>query len=128
MNKDWSDDEDNNDIDNNVELVQPSRDFPISDEENEEEDEYDMYELSKLTINKTISDDFFQAKPNIEVKKEIKKEVKTEKKTNTSIFIWNKEVKKVETRKFNPRLPPPEKYNKNNKRFLNFSSKDFPSL
>ena len=41
MNKDWSDDEDN--IDNNVELIQPSRDFPISDEENEEEDEYDMY-------------------------------------------------------------------------------------
>ncbi len=69
MNKDWSDDEDNE----VEELIQPSRDFPISDEENEEEEyDYDMYELTKLTMNKT-SDDLFNT--NL-VKKEnnIKKE------------------------------------------------------
>jgi hypothetical protein len=133
MNKDWSDDEDNNDIDNNVELVQPSRDFPISDEENDEEDEYDMYELSKLIINKNTSDDLFQIKSDksdksdkSENKKEnVKKDIKIEKANN---FLWNKEVKKIEVRKFNPRLPPPSKYNKNNKSYLNFNLKDFPSL
>ena len=124
MNKDWSDDEDNNEVD---ELVQPSRDFPISDEENDEEDEYDMYELTKLTMNNKTCDDLFQTKPKLqsETKKE---EIIHEKKININTFIWNKEVKKIETRKFNPRLPPPDKYNKNNKSYLNFSLNDFPSL
>ena len=128
MNKDWSDDEDN--IDNNVELIQPSRDFPISDEENEEEDEYDMYELTKLTMNNT-SDDLFQTKLDKSEKKNKIKEVKIDKNINMNTFIWNKEVKKTERkeiRKFNPRLPPPDKYNKKNKSYLNFSLKDFPSL
>ena len=60
MNKEWSDDEDNDEVDNE-ELIQPSRDFPPSDEENDEGEEnydYDMYELTKLTMNKT-SDDLF---------------------------------------------------------------------
>ena len=93
MNKDWSDDEDN--IDNNVELIQPSRDFPISDEENEEEDEYDMYELTKLTMTNT-SDDLFQTKLDKSEKKNKIKEVKIDKNINMNTFIWNKEVKKTE--------------------------------
>ena len=56
MNQDWSDDEDNNE----EELTQPDRDFPISDEE--EEDDYDMYELSQLTIKKDITNDLFNKK------------------------------------------------------------------
>jgi hypothetical protein len=126
----WSDDEDEdyNDVE---ELVQPSRDFPISDnEEDGEEDEYDMYELAKLTIRKNTSDDLFQIKVDkSENKKEIKevKQVKTEKKINMNTYIWNKEVKSLQTRKFNPRLPPPDKYNKN-KSFFNINMKDFPSL
>ena len=127
---DWSDDEDCCEVE---ELIQPSRDFPISDDNEEEEDEYDMYELAKLTINKNTSDDFFQTKADksdkSENKKEVKKEnVKIDKKINMNNYVWNKEVKKVETRKFNPRLPSPDKYNKNNKTFLNFNMKDFPSL
>jgi hypothetical protein len=125
----WSDDEDSSEVE---ELIQPSRDFPISDDNEEEEDEYDMYELAKLTINKNTSDDFFQTKADKSDKSdksENKKEnVKIDKKINMNNYVWNKEVKKVETRKFNPRLPPPDKYNKNNKSFLNFNMKDFPSL
>lgn len=127
---DWSDDEDNN-IEEEDELIQPSRDFPPSDEENEENDnqdyEYDMFELTKLTMNKT-SDDLF-IKPSVE--KDNKKEVKEVKKEKTVNSIWNneyKEVKKSTVRKFNPRLPPPNKYNRNNKSNFNLDVKDFPTL
>ena len=122
---DWSDDEDDN-INEEEELIQPSRDFPPSDEENEEE--YDMYELTKLTMNKT-SDDLF----NNSDKKEVKKETNN-KKEKTVNSIWNnntkdiKDIKKSTVRKFNPRLPPPNKYNKNNKNNFNLDMKDFPTL
>ncbi len=113
MNQEWSDDEDNNEVE---ELVQPSRDFPISDNEEEEEEEYDMYELSKMTINKQ-QDDFFNinktsnktSNKTVE-KNEPKNEPKNTKKMNL-FFITNEN--KNEKRKFNPRLPPPKKYNKN---------------
>jgi hypothetical protein len=123
MNKDWSDDEDNE----VEELVQPSRDFPINDEENEEEEyDYDMYELTKLTMNKT-SDDLFNTNL-VKNKKEKENNIKKEKIVNS---IWkneNKEVKNTRIRKFNPRLPPPNKYNKNNKNMFYLNMKDFPSL
>jgi len=122
---DWSDDEDNN-TNEEEELIQPSRDFPPSDDNEEEEDEYDMYELTKLTMNKT-SDDLFI---NNSVKKETndnKKEVKKEKTVN-SVWNNNKDIKKSNVRKFNPRLPPPNKYNKNNKNNFNLDMKDFPTL
>ena len=128
MNKEWSDDEDNEEVDNE-ELIQPSRDFPPSDEESEEGEEdydYDMCELTKLTMNKT-SDDLFIGN-SVKIKKEtneIKGDIKKEKKVNS---IWDKEVKKSTIRKFNPRLPPPNKYNKHNKNSFNLNIKDFPSL
>ncbi len=127
---DWSDDEDNN-IEEEDELIQPSRDFPPSDEENEENDnqdyEYDMFELTKLTMNKTSDDLFIKSS----VEKDNKKEVKEVKKEKTVNSIWNneyKEVKKSTVRKFNPRLPPPNKYNRNNKSNFNLDVKDFPTL
>ncbi len=105
MNKEWSDDENDNEVE---ELVQPSRDFPISDNDEEEEDEYDMYELSRMTINKH-QDDFFQInKTSNKTSNKIveKTEPKNTKKTNF-FFITNEN--KNQKRKFNPRLPPPKK-------------------
>jgi hypothetical protein len=116
----WSDDEDSSEVE---ELVQPSRDFPISDDNEEEEDEYAMYELRKLTMNKT-SDDLFS---NNVVKNKKENNIKKEKIITS---IWNNEDKEIKktVRKFNPRLPPPNKYNKNNKNNFNLNMKDFPSL
>ncbi len=123
MNKDWSDDEDNE----VEELIQPSRDFPISDEENEEEEyDYDMFELTKLTINKT-SDDLFNTNL-VKNKKEKENNIKKEKVVNSIWNNQNKVVKNTNIRKFNPRLPPPNKYNKNNKNIFNLNMIDFPSL
>jgi hypothetical protein len=127
MNQEWSDTE-SSDEDN--ELIQPNRDFPISSEEDNnseeeyEDEEFDIYELAKKTANKNMADDLFikEEKPNIN-KSHIKKvELKVEPKVE-------KIIKLKEKRKFNPRLPPPNKYNKNhnNKKF-NFNLNDFPTL
>jgi hypothetical protein len=108
MNQDWSDDEDNNE----EELIQPDRDFPISDEE-EEEDEYDMYELSQLTVKNNAIDDLFEKK--IENKNIIINN--TNKKQDVKLKFSDLFIKKNNTnekRKFNPRLPPPDKYCKKN--------------
>ncbi len=102
MNQDWSDDENNNE----EELIQPDRDFPISDNE-EEEDEYDMYELSQLTIKNNTKDDLFEKKI------ENKKSININKKKDTKLKLNDLFIKKEninEKRKFNPRLPPPDKY------------------
>jgi hypothetical protein len=105
MNKEWSDDEDDNEVE---ELVQPSRDFPISDNDEEEEEEYDMYELSRMTINKQ-QDDFFQIN-KISNKISNKPSEKTEPKKNKKInIVLIKNENKNQKRKFNPRLPPPKK-------------------
>jgi hypothetical protein len=115
MNQEWSDDEDNNDVE---ELVQPSRDFPISDnEEEEEEEDYDMYELSRMTINKK-QDDLFQIKTSNNSNKLEKEEHKEkldnkQKKIKINLFSIKNENKKNKKRQFNPRLPMPKKYNKN---------------
>ena len=122
MNQNWSDSESS---DEENELVQPNRDFPISDEEESEDEiedeEFDTYELAQKTLKNKV-DDFF--------KQEDKKQ---------PININNKPINKIinkevpilikEKRKFNPRLPPPNKYNKSydNKKF-NFNLNDFPTL
>ena len=120
MNQNWSDSESN---DEENELVQPNRDFPISDEEEVEveDEEFDIYELAQKTL-KNKSDDFFKQEDkkqplNINNKPIIKCINK-----DTPILIKEK-------RKFNPRLPPPNKYNKSydNKKF-NFNLNDFPTL
>ncbi len=122
MNQEWSDTESS---DEDVELIQPNRDFPISDEENSEEyedEEFDMYELAKKTAN-NMTDDFF-----------VKEEKKVIDKPLQVSFISPKisepkqEYKQLVKRKFNPRLPPPNKYNKINDNKFNLNLKDFPTL
>ena len=121
---DWSDDEDDN-INEEEELIQPSRDFPPSDEENEEE--YDMYELTQLTINKQNTDDLFKNDKSIEINKNKSGKdninINIKKNNNISVMKINKK------RAFNPRLPPPDKYNKNIKNNdFKLNSNDFPKL
>ena len=123
MNQNWSDDED---YINDDELTQPNRDFPISDEE-EEEEEYDMYELTQLTINKQNTDDLFKNDKSIEINKNKSGKdninINIKKNNNISVMKINKK------RAFNPRLPPPDKYNKNIKNNdFKLNSNDFPKL
>jgi hypothetical protein len=124
MNQDWSDDEDNI---SEEELIQPNRDFPISDEE-EDEDDYDMIELAQMTIKKQATYDLFEQKNN-DIKNNNEKIINNEKVINNkkNINIINKEIKNTK-RTFNPRLPPPNKYNKNNNIQFTLNSKDFPTL
>ena len=123
--QEWSDDESSSE----EELIQPNRDFPISDDDNDEEvdEEYDMYELTKLTLNKKTNDDFFK-KPEV-VLKEQKEHKESKEPKIQSINIIDKIKKK---RQFNPRLPPPNKYSKNfnfNSNFnFNLNINDFPNL
>ncbi len=114
MNKDWSDEEDNDEI----ELVQPSRDMPES--EDEEEEDYDMDTIRRMTTKATSWSDIIKDTPKNNIKST---PIVCEKK----ILIPKKNI--IEKRKFNPRLPPPDKYNKlkmNNE--FKFNDKDFPTL
>ena len=104
MNQDWSEDEDNNE----EELIQPDREFPISDEE-EEDDEYNMYELSQLTIKTDNTFDLFNKKDDNNKIINNKKKENNNKKIFSDLFIKKNNIN--EKRRFNPRLPPPNKYN-----------------
>ncbi len=112
----WSDDEDE---DVQAELLQPNRDMPISSEE--EEEDYDMEEIRNLTLKKetTMWNDIVKKETKVNNIIDISKPIIEIKKT---IF----EVKKYEKRKFNPRLPPPNKNRSNNN--FKFNENDFPSL
>ena len=123
--EEWSDDDNSQE---EVELSQPNRDFPISDnDEDSEEEEYDMYELSKLTVNNSMADNLFKKEDKpINNINNINKESKVPPKIQLN--IKNEQIVKPK-RKFNPRLPPPNKYNKYNNNFnIKLNSNDFPSL
>jgi hypothetical protein len=114
------------------ELVQPNRDFPISsEEENNSEEEYEdeefnIFELAQKTL-KNNSDDFFN-KETKDTNESKHKEIKDKQAKPSKMIII--EEKKIIKRKFNPRLPPPNKYNKNiiNKFNNKINLKDFPTL
>ena len=124
MNQEWSDTESS---DEDVELVQPNRDFPISDEDNSEEEyedeEFDMYELAKKTTN-NMTDDFFVKEEEKVIDKLVIDKLVTSV-TQVTHISTNKPFVK---RKFNPRSPPPNKYNKKNDNRFNLNLKDFPTL
>jgi hypothetical protein len=124
MNQEWSDTESS---DEDVELVQPNRDFPISDEDNSEEEyedeEFDMYELAQKTTNNiNMTDDFFVKEEKKVIDKLVPSVISV---TQVTHISTNKPLVK---RKFNPRLPPPNKYNKKNDNRFNLNLKDFPTL
>lgn len=96
MSLNWSDNETET-IDEERELIQPSREMPPSENSDEEEEDY-MQLIRKKTINNDIDS---LMKP-----KEIKTKEKKQKKTYT-VVVFNEKVKGP--RKFNPRLPPPNK-------------------
>jgi len=92
----WSDDENNR---NNF-MAQPSRDMPESDSENDEQ----LYNI----IMKTSKNNSFIETKNYEVKKQQKKIKPSNKNILLDLFKNNQNTE----RKFNPRLPPPDKYKK----------------
>ncbi len=102
---DWSDDEI---IENDIKQ-QPSRDLPPSDDE----EEYDYREIlnkKKKDIDITNFDNLnLERTKTIDRTKIKKKEIKLCL-SQTELFF---DTKKNTKRKFNPRLPPPEKYKKN---------------
>ena len=119
--EEWSETESS---DEENELVQPNRDFPISsEEENNSEEEYEdeefnMFELAQKTL-KNNSDDFF------------KKEVEEKKQVKTIIKLVQNDIKPTEIKKkrcFNPRLPPPNKYNNINNNKFSLNLNEFPKL
>ncbi len=126
MNQEWSDTESSEDED---ELIQPNRDFPISDDENSDEEyedeEFDIYELAKKTANKTMTDDLFVKEEKTIVEKHISNSIN---KPISNILQKTEQIKPKEKRKFNPRLPPPNKYNKINDNKFKLNLKDFPTL
>jgi hypothetical protein len=129
--EEWSDTESS---DEENELVQPNRDFPISEDEEElaedldgdleefEDEEFDICDLAKKIVNTNMTDDLFIKEEKKIVDKPINKQVikPTTQKTET--------IKPKGKRKFNPRLPPPNKYNKINDNKFNFNLNDFPAL
>ncbi len=125
MNQEWSDD-DNSEED--IELNQPNRDFPISEDEEEieEEEEYDMYELAKLTSKNSMADSLFKKEEKPMKEPSIKESFKVPHKT--ILNIKQDQVVK-QKRRFNPRLPPPNKYNKSDNNLnIKLNLNDFPSL
>ena len=88
----WSDDEE-------TVMTQPAREMPPS----ESEDEY-MHII--ITKTKNIDICSYMEKSDKDNKKKQKKNVKK----NDTLLFFNTDNKNI--RKFNPRLPPPEKYKK----------------
>jgi hypothetical protein len=129
----WSDDDSSSEEDTqNLTLgIQPNRDFPPSDEENESyEEDYDMDSIRQLTI--------INSKPNTwadmfsDKEKETKKQPISKPNNNNNIHnIHNilMKNKAYEKRKFNPRLPPPEKYKKSSlTNNYKINENEFPTL
>ena len=95
----WSDDENNqNDI-----MAQPSRDMPesASDSENDEQLHHIIMKTSKNT-------NFMEIKEHENKKTQKKSKQQATKNILTNLFKNDKIIE----RKFNPRLPPPNKYKK----------------
>ncbi len=100
----WSDDEDDDENNETDILNQPNRDFPPSEEEDEEDEDYDMDSIRQLTLSKTTSwSDVITKKEPSKIQNNI----------NYKNIKKNILLPKYEKRKFNPRLPPPDKYKKN---------------
>lgn len=132
QNVNWSDDDSSNEDDNVGE--QPNRDFPPSDDEEELDDEYDMDEIRQLTIRQSALN---QSNTWAGM-------FKNEHKEPTKLNILNKNVSRhkipcsinniknlqtYEKRKFNPRLPPPDKYKKHNSSTnYKLNQNEFPTL
>ncbi len=131
MKQEWSDTESS---DEENELIQPNRDFPISSEEDFEkeldeeleefeDEEFDICDLAKKTVNTNMTDDLFIKEEKKVIDKPINKQVIKPTTQNIETII-----KPKGKRKFNPRLPPPNKYNKITDNKFNLNLNDFPAL
>jgi hypothetical protein len=131
QNVNWSDDDssgDDNEYQDSTVGSQPNRDFPPSDDENEsEEEEYDMDSIRQKMIDHSTWADMFKTDDMIKTKESKNPNIL---KSKTSSSINNiKNLPTYEKRKFNPKLPAPDKYKKN---YLSngykINKNEFPSL
>ncbi len=114
QNVNWSDDDSSSEDEFSKSTLgaQPNRDFPPSDEENESEDEdYDMDSIRQLTISNSKPNTWADMFSNNE------KDTKTQniskpKNSINNIKKFTEHKTTYEKRKFNPRLPAPDKYKK----------------
>ncbi len=128
QNVDWSDDDSSNEEDNIGE--QPNRDFPPSDnEEDIEEEDYDMDEIRQLTINQsnTWADIFKETSKSNGLNTNVLNINVSKPKVSSSINNI-KNFHTYEKRKFNPRLPPPDKYKKFTSNNYKLNKNEFPIL
>ena len=110
-------------------LKQPNRTLPDVLVEEEYDDQYNKEYEEELLFNQSIINNKQSRELNLYEPKKKEKDtvphIKVEKKNVVKI---NK-VNKTETRKFNPRLPPPNLRHKiNNKVQYIFNNNEFPSL
>jgi hypothetical protein len=123
----WSDDENSDyEEDGNI-MQQPNRDFPPSESEGEDEDE-EEYDMEYIRTKTCASDSMSWSNA---LMKDVPKQIIIPKMVVVSKKI-QQEQNIYKKREFNPRFPPPEKYNKfknNTKDFkLNLNHTDFPTL
>jgi hypothetical protein len=135
MNKqsgDWSDDDSSNEEDNIGE--QPNRDFPPSEDEDEEDvEEYDMEEIRQLTMNQYNTwTDIFKSEQKDTSKTNVLNKIVSNNVSKPKIQSSINNIKNLQTyekRKFNPRLPSPDKYKKNNSsNSYKLNRNEFPTL
>jgi hypothetical protein len=124
----WSDDENSDyEEDGNI-MQQPNRDFPPSESEGEEEDDEGEYDMDYIRTKTCASDSMSWS--NALMKDIPKQTIKPPLVVVSKVIQHTQNIYKK--REFNPRLPPPEKYNKfrnNTKDFkLNLNHVDFPTL
>jgi hypothetical protein len=125
----WSDDESSDyEEDGNI-MQQPNRDFPPSESEgdNDNEDGEDDYDMEYIRT-KTASTE------SMSWSNALMKDVPKPQIVKPTVVVVSKNIKqeqaKYKKREFNPRLPPPEKYNKfkNNTKDFKLNHTDFPTL
>ena len=109
----WSDNEDNND-----KLNQPSRDLPDNDTTSSEENEEYYNIIYKKPLNNFIINDSLKSnKKNNKQKNKYVPIIFTDNKSSDSLndgvdvktFFKSNTIQTTNNRKFNPRLPPPNK-------------------
>ncbi len=125
--QEWSDDDSSDNEEDNI-MQQPNRDFPPSEDENEVEDGENEEDYDMDYIRKKTSESNSMSWSNA-LMKDIPKQL-----IKAPLVVVSKVIKQEQNiykkREFNPRLPPPEKYNKlrNNMKDFKLNNTDFPTL
>jgi hypothetical protein len=133
QNTDWSDDDSSSEDYDNQDLStigsQPNRDFPPSDDDESGEEDYDMDNIRAVMANHSKVNTWSDIFKNNDVIDNKKPNNISKPKISNSINNNIKNLQTYEKRKFNPRLPPPDKYKKYNSSYgYKINNNEFPIL